>query len=139
MSMHREVRLLRGRLNGAQKNRLRKLFDMMYRPRELADEIGFNVRQVYRVYIPNGCPNKRDDSRHIWINGLEFRNWIENKYKKIRLKKDQGYCRKCDKAVKLINTEIKTTKLGDTDYLLSNCPYCGRKIPRIVENRRGND
>ena len=46
--------------------------------RELADEIGFNVRQMYRVYIPNGCPHNRDDSRHLWINGLEFRNWIYN-------------------------------------------------------------
>ena len=139
MSTQKEVRLLRGRLNGAQKNRLRNLFDMIYKPKELADEIGFNVRQVYRVYIPNGCPHERDEWRHIWINGLEFKNWIESTYKKIRLKKDQGYCKSCDKAVKLINTELKTTKLCDTDYLLGNCPYCGRKIPRIVENRRGKD
>ena len=139
MSTQKEVRLLRGRLNGAQKNRLRNLFDMMYKPKELADEIGFNVRQVYRVYILYGCPHERDEWRHICINGLEFKNWIESTYKKIRLKKDQGYCKSCDKAVKLINTELKTTKLGDTDYLLGNCPYCGRKIPRIVENRRGKD
>ena len=139
MSTQKEVRLLRGRLNGAQKNRLRNLFDMIYKPKELADEIGFNVRQVYRVYIPNGCPHERDEWRHIWINGLEFKNWIESTYKKIRLKKDQGYCKSCDKAVKLINTELKTTKLGDTDYLLGNCPNCGRKIPRIIENRRGKD
>ena len=139
MSIDNEVRLLRGRLDGAQKNRMRKLFDMMYRPSELAEEIGFNVRQVYRVYIPNGLPHERDEDRHIWINGLAFKNWIEQTYKKTRLKPGQGYCRKCNKAVTLINTELKTTKLGDTDYLLGECPYCGRRIPRIVENRRGRD
>lgn len=138
MHVNQEVNLQRGRLDGAQKNRLRKLFDMLYKPKELADEIGFNVRQIYRVYIPNGCPHQRDERRHIWINGIEFRNWIEKTYKKIRLKPDQGYCRKCNKAVTLKNPILKTTKLGDTDYLLGECPYCGRRIPRIVENRRGN-
>ncbi|MCB2210336.1 hypothetical protein KQH62_05520 [bacterium] len=139
MSINNDVRLLRGRLSGAQKNRLRKLFDMMYRPSELAEEIGFDVRQIYLVYIPNGLPHERDDRRHIWINGLAFKSWIEEKYKKVRLKPGQGYCRKCNKAVKLIKAEIKTTKSGDTDYLLGECPYCGRRIPRIVTNRRGQD
>ena len=139
MSINNEVRLLQGKLNGAQKNRMRKLFDMMYRPSELAEEIGFDVRQIYRVYIPNGLPHERDDQRHIWINGLAFKNWIDDTYKKVRLKPDQGYCRKCNKAVKLVSTEIKTTKSGDTDYLLGECPYCGRRIPRIIENRRGQD
>jgi hypothetical protein len=132
-----EIRLLRGRLNGAQRNRLRKLLNMMYRPSELAEEIGFDVRQVYRVYIPNSCPHERDQRRHIWINGKEFRAWIESTYKKRKLKPDQGYCRTCDKGVKLTNLELKTTKNGDTDYLIGNCPYCGRRVPRIVENRRG--
>ena len=138
MNVNQEVNLQRGRLSGAQKNRLRKLFNMLYKPKELANEIGFNVRQVYRVYIPNGCPHQRDDQRHIWINGIEFRNWIEKTYKKTNLKPDQGYCRKCNKAVTLKNPILMTTKLGDTDYLLGECPYCGRRIPRIVENRRGN-
>jgi len=136
--MNEETRLLRGRLNGAQKNRLRKLFDMMYRPRELAEEIGFDIRLVYQVYVPNGCPHERDQKQHIWINGKEFRAWIEITYKKRRLNPDQGFCRTCDKGVKLVNPVLKTTKLGDTDYLIGDCPYCGRSgIPRIVENRRG--
>ena len=139
MSIYNEVRLLRGKLNGAQKNRMRKLFDMMYRPSELAEEIGFDVRQVYRVYIPNGLPHERDNRRQIWINGLAFKSWIEDTYKKVRLKPDQGYCRKCNKAVKLVNTELKTTKSGDTDYLLGECLYCGRRIPRFVANRRGHN
>jgi len=135
---NQEVRLLQGRLNGAQKNRLRKLFDMMYRPSELAEEIGFNKQFIYQVYVPNGCPHERDQNNHIWINGKEFRAWIERTYKKRRLNPDQGYCRTCDKGVKLVNPVLKTTKLGDTDYLVGNCPYCGRTgIPRIVANRRG--
>lgn len=133
-----EVRILRGRLNGAQKNRLRKLFDMMYRPGELAEEIGFDVRLVYQVYVPNGCPHERDKKNHIWINGKAFQAWIESTYIKRRLNPDQGYCRTCDKGVKLVNPVLKTTKLGDTDYIIGDCPYCGRRgIPRIVRNRRG--
>ena len=68
---NQEIRLLQGRLNGAQ-NRNRKLLDMLYTPKELANEIGINVRQVYKVYIPAGCPHERDEHRHIWINGKAF-------------------------------------------------------------------
>ena len=32
--------ILKGRLDGRQRNRLKGLFDMMYTPRELAEEIG---------------------------------------------------------------------------------------------------
>ncbi len=135
--MNEEIRLLRGRLNGAQKNRLRRLLDMMYRPSEIAEIIGFNRRQFYNVYFPEGCPHERDDRRHYWINGTAFREWIEKTYKKVKLKEGQGYCRTCNKAVKLKDPILKTTKNGDTDYLLGNCHYCGRSIPRIVANRKG--
>ena len=64
---------------------MRKLLDMLYTPKELAEEIGINVRQVYKVYIPAGCPNERDDYRHIWINGRAFQEWVEKTYKKIEL------------------------------------------------------
>jgi hypothetical protein len=65
--------LYKGRLNGDQKKRLKNLFDMMYSPREIADEIGFNKGQIYNVYLKEGCPHERDDRRQIWINGLAFR------------------------------------------------------------------
>ena len=55
MEEHKEI-LLRGRLGGKQRLRLEKLLDMLYMPSELAEEVGFNRRQVYRVYIHFGCP-----------------------------------------------------------------------------------
>jgi len=68
---------LKGRLNGSQRMRLIKLLDMLYKPSELAEEVGFTRRQVYRVYIPSGCPHTRDEKRYIWINGKAFREWYE--------------------------------------------------------------
>lgn len=74
--MSKEIKL-KGRLKGCQRMRLIKLFDMLYKPSELAEEVGFTRRQVYRVYIPAGCPHKRDEHKHIWINGKAFREWYE--------------------------------------------------------------
>jgi len=134
--MNDEIRLLRGRLDGAQKNRMRKLLDMPYTPKQLAKEIGFNVRQIYFVYIPAGCPHERDERRYITINGKLFREWVEKTYKKRKLGDNQGYCRTCDKGVEFVDPAIKT--VGDTDFLYGDCSICGRKnIHRIVANRRG--
>jgi hypothetical protein len=38
--------------------------NMAYTPAELAKEIGFTRRQVYRVYEPLGCPFERDETGH---------------------------------------------------------------------------
>jgi hypothetical protein len=70
--MENRTVLLRGRLDGKQRNRLKGLFDMLYSPRELAEEIGINKDQVYMVYMPFGCPYERDERNHILINGNEF-------------------------------------------------------------------
>jgi hypothetical protein len=69
--------LLRGRLDGKQRNHLKRLLDMLYKPRELAQELGINIDQVYLVYIPLGCPHRRDGKRYIEINGKEFREWYD--------------------------------------------------------------
>ena len=75
-STDQDVILLRGRLNGQQRLRLKTLLNMMYKPSELAEEIGFNQNQVYMVYIPAGCPHERDEKGHIWINGKLFARCI---------------------------------------------------------------
>ena len=49
-------------LDGKQRNRLVRLLNMLYKPSELAEEIGFTVRQIYRVYIPAGCPCIKDEN-----------------------------------------------------------------------------
>lgn len=126
-----DVILLRGRLDGRQRTRLIKLLDMMYSPAELAQEIGFSVRQVYRVYIPAGCPHERDHLRRIWINGKTFREWVSEIYKKRELLPNEAFCLSCKKAVKMANPERKQE--GRLIYYLCDCPNCGRKLARIVE------
>jgi hypothetical protein len=126
--------LLKGRLSGAQKMRLKRLFDMPYKPSELAEEIGFSVRQVYRVYIPAGCPHHRDERNHLWINGKAFREWIAKAYKKRELEKDQAYCPSCKQPVKMIDPVEK--QIDNKVYLQCICPICGKKANRFVQRKK---
>ncbi len=126
--------LLRGRLNGQQRNRLIMLLDMMYSPSELAKEVGFTVRQVYRVYIPVGCPHERDDKGHLWINGKEFRNWAKEVYKIRKLARNEAFCLTCKKPVKVIKPIEK--KVGTLTYWLCDCPICGRKLNRFIKREK---
>ena len=122
--------IIRGRLNGAQRNRLSSLMDMMYTPSELAKEIGFDRRNVYRIYIPLGCPHKKGLNRQIWINGVELRNWILDIYRKKELLADEAFCIKCKMPVKMKNPIEKES--NGIIYFLCECPNCGRKISRII-------
>ena len=73
---------LPGKLSGRQRLRLPTLLDMLYTPSELASEVGFTVRQVYRVYVPMGCPVIRDNKGRLFINGKLFSQWYFSQYKK---------------------------------------------------------
>ena len=120
----------RGRLSGQQKTRLQNLFDMMYRPSELAEEIGISKRQFYRVYIPLGLPVERDSRNHVWINGLAFKDWILEYYKKIKLKDNEAFCLTCKKAVEINNPELN--EIHRLSYITCDCPQCGRKLSKIL-------
>ena len=87
--------ILSGRLDGVQRNRLRGLLNMLYKPSELAEKVGFSTRQIYRVYIPLGAPHERDQQRHIWINGIAFREWFERTYSSVKMKENQSFCLTC--------------------------------------------
>ena len=126
--------ILKGRLNGIQRNKLKSLFDMMYSPRELAEEIGFHIDQVYAVYVPMGCPHQRDKKNHILINGAAFAEWYGTVYTKTKLAKDESFCRTCKKGVKIIDPQEQTK--NNLVYLLSVCPVCGRKLTKIVKRKR---
>ena|SRR5271157_2446613 len=125
---------LQGRLKGYQRMQMYKLLDMLYTPSELAKEIGFTQRQVYRVYIPAGCPHEQDEHRYLWINGKVFREWYEVTYPRMTLKEDEAFCLTCKRPVKMANPVRK--KKGGFVYLLSKCPNCGRKLPKIIENNK---
>jgi hypothetical protein len=127
--------LLRGRLNGRQRLCLVRLLDMLYKPGELAEEVGFSVRQVYRVYVPAGCPHERDAKGRLWINGRAFRQWCEEVYAKQELAADQAFCLTCKQGVPMV--EPVQRQEGRLVYWLCQCPQCGRKLARIIERRRG--
>lgn len=132
-----EEMILRGRLDGKQRNRLKRLLDMRYKPSELAEELGISLDQVYRVYLPLGCPHERDINRHISLNGKEFQAWYLEAYQKVKLQEDQTFCKTCKKAVQIFrpNYQVK----GNLSYVLSTCPVCGRKLTRIIDYIKGKD
>jgi hypothetical protein len=130
----KEVILLRGRLDGKQRNRLKRLLDMMYTPAELAEEIAISVDRFYMVYLPGGCPHERDEQRHIWINGKVFKSWYEANYVKRYLKAGEGFCKSCKCGVVMVDrVRMKKDRLT---YDLGKCPNCGRGLVRIVDNHR---
>jgi hypothetical protein len=126
--------LLSGRLNGMQRNRLKRLLNMMYSPRELAVEISISVDRVYMVYLPGGCPQERDEKRHIWINGQLFRMWFEEIYAKRKLRPGETFCKTCKQAVLIVNP-VRKQKEG-LIFDVSKCPICGRGLVRIIDNHR---
>jgi len=126
--------ILQGRLNGFQRNRLKGLLNMMYTPSELAEEVGFSKNQVYRVYLPAGCPNKKDSHNRITIHGTSFKDWYEITYQKIVVGKDQAWCVSCKKVVDVSNPERKQKER--LVYDLYVCPVCGKRLAKIVDAKR---
>lgn len=132
MKQNSEIEL-RGRLSGQQKTRLINLLNMMYRPSEIAEEIGFEKRQMYKVYIPLGLPHEKDINNRIWINGIIFRDWIKELYKKIPMNKNEAFCVTCRQPVEIINPEWKEKE--GLFYLLCDCPECGNKAAKITDRK----
>lgn len=138
MSEIGQIILIKGRLNGSQRNKVKGLLNMLYTPRELSEEIGINQEQIYRVYIPSGCPHSKDHQNHILINGKEFQKWYETTYKKRHLEKDQAYCVSCKRVIDIKNPEIH--REGKNIYYISICPNCGNKATRFIDcKRKKND
>lgn len=125
---------LRGRLHGDQLRRLPSLLDMLYTPSELAAEVGFTRRQVYRVYIPKGCPHERDKTGHVFINGEAFHRWYRDTYKKLQLAPNEAYCVSCKVVVTMQNPAIEIR--GTYKYYKFTCSTCRRTVTRAITNKR---
>ena len=110
--------------------RLGSLLDMLYMPSELAQEVGFAVRQVYRVYVPLGCPCVRSGGR-VWVNGKQFAEWYEATYPKGTLLANEVFCLTCKQAVSIVDPV--QNKKGRLLYQVSDCPVCGRKVSKIID------
>lgn len=126
--------IFKGRLNGSQRNKVKGLLNMMYSPRELAEEIGIEKNQVYRVYLPLNCPHEKDSFGRILIHGLTFRSWYEDTYKKVTVEKNQAWCVSCKKIVAF--SDVKRFTKGRLIYDLSTCPICGKSVAKIIDAKR---
>ncbi len=107
---------------------------MMYSPRELAEEIGIEKNQIYRVYLPLNCPHERDQQGRILIHGSSFRDWYGNLYKKVRLEKNRAWCVSCKKVVEVTNP--KRYQKGRLTYNLYVCPICGHNLAKFIDAKR---
>ena len=106
------------------------LLPMMYKTRELADELGVDQKTITR-WAQNGAPHERDGKGHIWIHGHLFASWIESQRKSRSRKvllRDHGYCFGCHQIVKM--EDIIERRSAKLILLTGICPYCGRKVNR---------
>jgi len=107
------------------------LLPMLYKPSELANELQIPERTL-RDWLEAGAPHQRDASQHIWINGQDFRHWVDEKRKPkqaLKLLDHQAYCLRCKTAVELQKPERYAIK-GKLVNIKGTCPNCGCTINR---------
>lgn len=113
--------------------RLGRILNMMYKPKELAEEIGVTPDTIYRSYLVAGLPHTRDH-KGIWIYGPAFVAWAKEtitKHRRIRsgLPDHQAWCMKCNQAVEMIEPKVKYTNRY-IEIVQSKCPRCERLVNR---------
>lgn len=120
-------------LSRTAKLRANGLLNMLYKPSELADELGIEQRIIYRNLIPAGMPHERDEMGSIWLHGPMVAHWIRymSRSRKVKLKSNEAYCLKCRSPVPLVRP--KKVPTGDMIVLRAVCPNCGTTVNRGVK------
>ena len=106
------------------------LLPMLYRPRELAEDLGVSAYTV-RQWVSHGAPHGRDARNHIWISGDRFAQWVDALRSRGgvgRLGPNQGYCVRCRTAVQLVSPV--RCRNGKSTLLRATCPRCGADVCR---------
>jgi hypothetical protein len=106
------------------------LLPMMYRTRELAQELGISRRTLVR-WAQLGAPHKRDRRGHVWIHGRLFASWVESHRggrSRRKLQLDQAYCLRCNQVI--VMEDPRPRKVGNMTLLGGKCPDCGSKVNR---------
>lgn len=120
--------------------RIKRLLDMLYKPAEIAEEIGVSPDTVYRSYLPAGCPHTRDDAGNIWIHGPAFADWVRDQSprhrKRAALPDNHAWCLKCRQPVPLRAPTVKHVNRY-LELLQAHCPACGTTIHRARARSRG--
>lgn len=116
--------------------KLGRIMDMLYKPSEIAEEIGVSVDTVYRSYMPAGCPYIEDEHKRYWIHGPAFVAWArqtisQRKRNRYPLAENQAWCMKCNRPV-----EMKRARpVHQNRYMVilqSTCPHCRTKVNRTA-------
>jgi len=107
---------------------------MLYKPSEIAEEIGVSTNTIYRSYLPAGLPYIRDAKGNIWIHGPAFVAWAKEtiskkKSERAGLPDGTAWCMKCNQAVQLIDPKIKPVNRY-LELMQARCPQCRTKINR---------
>lgn len=112
---------------------LPRLMDMMYKPSEIAEEIGVTTEVITRSYLPDGCPFERDKKGNLWIHGLSFAAWMRAVNDRQRhlgtLADGEAWCIKCQAAVPLVRPRMRHQGRYTKIYQ-GKCERCGSKINR---------
>lgn len=114
--------------------KLGRLLDMLYKPAEIAEEIGVTNDTVYRCYLPAGVPHARDERGNIWIHGPAFAAWARETISKKQsqragLPPGHAWCMKCNQAVLLIEPKVKAINRY-IEILQAQCPHCLKTVNR---------
>ncbi len=111
--------------------RLNRLLYMEYTLRELAGELGCDLRLLRRA-IEAGCPHRRTDGGRVYVVGEALRDWYAEQKARRRspLGADEAFCVRCRKSVPLRDPAFVRTKTGGR--LEGVCPECGCVVNRFV-------
>jgi len=132
----RQVKMNRGLIL-----KLSRLLNMLYKPRELAAELGVSAETVYRRYIPAGAPVVVDGQGVKWINGKHFATWAREVLETDRrgrlartMSETHGFCMRCNQVVEMIDARRRPHSLkAGTLQVSGKCPVCGAKVNRFVK------
>jgi hypothetical protein len=125
----------KGLLKSAILNRFRWLLDMLYSPADLAEHLQVDKREIYDRYMRAGMPTQKDDKGRVWIYGPDATKWADENRRgahRIKLAKDEGYCRRCKAARPIAGPVERTTMKSDRVCLKAKCPECGGTMLRIM-------
>jgi hypothetical protein len=110
------------------------LLPMLYRPAELAEDLGVSIRLV-REWLRRDLPHQRDERGHFWIDGRKVATWVDTARRSrptSKLADDEAYCLPCHRPVKLLNPT--RTQRGKQIVLHGCCPHCGTSVHRGIQN-----
>lgn len=120
--------------------RLSRFLDMMYRPSEIAEEIGVTQDTIYRSYLPAGLPHERDEIGNVWIHGPAFVAWAKETVAKRKTRRQglpsgHGWCMRCNRPVPLRDTTVRTVNRY-LELEQAPCPECGCVVNRARARRK---